>query len=146
MARYIQRLALLGKERWIGWEIDGIGTEVPGLVLADEIPEEELCERGIREFTPMPFESFIGLGSAFANAGSLLEQDIEFRLDALQVSLDRGRACGVTSIPRNVLDVMFGEAIEHPRVQERLRKWESTGAVEVIGDETCYLRVTGRLA
>jgi hypothetical protein len=35
MARYIQRIALLGKERWIGWEIDGVGTELPGLTLAD---------------------------------------------------------------------------------------------------------------
>ena len=48
MARYIQRIALLGKERWIGWEIDGIGTELPGLILADRIPEEELRARGIK--------------------------------------------------------------------------------------------------
>ncbi len=145
MARYIQRLALLGKERWIGWEIDGIGTEVPGLVLADEIPEEELRARGIREFSPMPFESFIGLGTSLANSTSLLEQDIEFRLDALQVSMDRGRTRGVTAIPRTVLDVMFGDAIEHPRVQERFRQWESSGAVQVLRDETCYLRIVGRI-
>jgi hypothetical protein len=39
MARYIQRIALLGKERWIAWEIDGVGTELPGLTLADHYNE-----------------------------------------------------------------------------------------------------------
>ncbi len=146
MARYIQRLALLGRERWIGWEIDGIGTEVPGLVLADEMSEEELRARGIKEFSPMPFESFIHLGATFASSESLLDQDLEFRLDALQVSMERGQARGVTAIPRTVLDVMFGEAIEHPRVQERFHQWERTGAVQILRGDACYLRITGRIA
>ena len=46
MARYLQRISLLGKERWIGWEIDGVGTEVPGLMLADDLSEEEIRARG----------------------------------------------------------------------------------------------------
>src|SRR5688572_14629518 len=55
MARYLQRISLLGKERWIGWEIDGVGTEVPGLLLADDLSEEEVRARGVKEFHAMPF-------------------------------------------------------------------------------------------
>jgi len=91
MARYIQKLALLGRERWIGWEIDGVGTEVPGLALAEGISEEELRAHGVMDFSPMPFESFLGLGAALTTAGSLLDEDIEFRLDALQVGMERFR-------------------------------------------------------
>ena len=47
MARYIQRITLLGRQRWIGWEIDGVGTEIPGLILADDLPEEDLRSRGV---------------------------------------------------------------------------------------------------
>src|SRR5690349_5482765 len=86
MARYIQRIALLGKDRWIGWEVDGIGTEIPGLTLADEMSDEELRARGIKEFHQLTFESFLELGSAAGNAATpeLLDEDIAFRLDALQ--------------------------------------------------------------
>ena len=146
MARYIQKLALLGRERWIGWEIDGVGTEVPGLLLADDVPEEELRAHGVKEFSPMPFESFLGLGAALAQGGVMLDQDIEFRLDALQVGMDRGRSKGMTVIPKQMLALMLGEAIEHPRVQERFREWESVGAVQVLRGDDCYLRITGRLA
>lgn len=146
MARYIQKLALLGRERWIGWEIDGVGTEVPGLMLADHVPEEELRAHGVKEFSPMPFESFLGLGAALARGGTLLDEDIEFRLDALQVGMDRSRSRGLTVIPRHMLALMLGEAIEHPRVQARFREWESVGAVQVLRADDCYLRITGRLA
>jgi len=146
MARYIQKLALLGRERWIGWEIDGVGTEVPGLVLAEDLPEDVLRAHGVMDFSPMPFESFLGLGAALAAGGTLLEEDIEFRLDALQVGMDRGRTRGVTIIPRQLLALMLGEAIEHPRVQQRFREWESVGAVQVLRGDDCYLRITGRLA
>jgi len=146
MARYIQRLALLGRERWIGWEIDGVGTEVPGLVLADDLPEDELRAHGVKEFSPMPFESFLGLGAALSSGTELLEQDIEFRLDALQVGMDRGRSRGLTVIPRYLLALMFGEAIEHPRVQQRFSEWERVGAVQILRGDDCYLRITGRLA
>ena len=146
MARYIQRLALLGRERWIGWEIDGVGTEVPGLILADEVSEEDLRAHGVKEFSPMPFESFLGLGAALSKGAALLDQDIEFRLDALQVGMDRGRSRGVTIIPRYLLDLMLGEAVEHPRVQERFSEWERVGAVQVLRGDDCYLRITGRLA
>jgi hypothetical protein len=149
MARYIQRISLLGKERWIGWEIDGVGTEIPGLILADEMPEDELRARGVKEFRPMPFESFLGLG-AVTNAapGELLEQDIEYRLDALLVGMERIRSRGVTNVSRSLLLGFFGDErqLRHPRVQSRFREWEQDGRVKVVGAEDCYLRILCRLA
>ncbi|PYQ25838.1 MAG: hypothetical protein DMF56_26415 [Acidobacteria bacterium] len=149
MARYIQRIALLGKERWIGWEIDGVGTEIPGLILADEMPEEELRARGVKEFRPMPFESFLGLGAVTSAApGDLLEQDIEYRLDALLVGMERIRSRGVTNVSRSLLLGFFGDErqLGHPRVQSRFREWEQDGRVKVVGADDCYLRILGRLA
>lgn len=150
MARYIQRIALLGKERWIGWEIDGVGTEIPGLVLADEMTEEELRSRGVKEFRPMPFEAFLGLGAVIhrTNDGELLEQDIEYRLDALLVSMERIRSRGVTNVSRSLLLGFFGDErqLHHPRVVSKFREWEQAGQVQLVGGEECYLRILGRLA
>ena len=151
VARYIQRIALVGKERWIGWEIDGVGTEIPGLTLADDIPIEELRARGVKEFRPMSFESFLGLGAIVSpdmGDGPLLDEDIEFRLDALQVGMERIRSRGQSVVPRAVLANIFGadHHIDHPRVQARLREWASRGGVELVGRDDCYLRITGRLA
>jgi hypothetical protein len=149
MARYIQRISLLGKERWIGWEIDGVGTEIPGLVLADEMTEDELRARGVKEFRPMPFESFLGLGAVTNTApGELLEQDIEYRLDALLVGMERIRSRGVTNVSRSLLLGFFGDErqLRHPRVQSRFREWEQDGRVEVVGSDDCYLRILSRLA
>jgi hypothetical protein len=145
MARYIQRIALLGRERWIGWEIDGVGTEVPGLTLAEEIPDAELRAHGVKEFRPMPFESFLGLGAALApRQTELLDEDLEFRLDALQVGLGRIRDHGHDAVPRAYLDTIFGDTLEHPRVQERLRDLERGGVVKVVGSDECYLQLTAR--
>ncbi|MDP9190584.1 MAG: hypothetical protein M3P06_02630 [Acidobacteriota bacterium] len=150
MARYLQRIKLLGKERWIGWEIDGVGTEVPGLTLADHLSDEEIRARGVKEFHAMPFESFLGLGAATTNAASaaLHDQDIEYRLDALLVGMERIRSRGLTTVPRAVLLGFFGDDAHllHPRVQARFREWQNAGQVEVLGGEECYLRITGRLA
>jgi hypothetical protein len=150
MARYLQRISLLGKERWIGWEIDGVGTEVPGLTLADHLSEEEVRARGVKEFHAMPFESFLGLGAATNNTASteLHDQDIEYRLDALLVGMERIRSRGLTAVPRAVLLGFFGNDAHllHPRVQARFREWEAAGQVEVLGGDECYLRITGRLA
>jgi len=150
MARYIQRIALLGKERWIGWEIDGVGTEVPGLTLADDLSDEEIRARGVKEFRPMPFESFLGLGAVVAAAATdeLHDQDIEFRLDALLVGMERIRSRGQTDVPRSILLCFFGDhrQLSHPRVQARFREWETAGQVKLVGEEQCYLRITGRLA
>jgi hypothetical protein len=151
MARYIQRIALVGRERWIGWEIDGVGTEIPGLTLAEDIPDEELRARGVKEFRPMSFESFLGLGAIVSTdppVERLLDEDFEFRLDALQVGLERIRSRGQTDVPRAVLANVFGadQHVEHPLVQARLREWAHDGAVELVGGDDCYLRITGRLA
>ena len=150
MARYLQRITLLGKERWIGWEIDGVGTEVPGLTLADDLSDEEIRARGIKEFHAMPFESFLGLGAVTTSAPSaqLLDQDIEYRLDALLVGMERIRARGLSAVPRAVLLGFFGDDAQlmHPRVQARFREWQQAGQVQVLGGEECYLKITGRLA
>jgi hypothetical protein len=151
MARYIQRIKLLGKERWIGWEVDGVGTEIPGLTLADHMTDEEIRARGIREFSPLDFENFIGMGALVATPqadGDLLEQDIEFRLDALQVGMERFRSSGMTAVPRAVIANIIGDDrhIDDPRVQQRFREWQNAGTVEVVGRDDCYLRITGRLA
>jgi hypothetical protein len=150
MARYLQRITLLGRERWIGWEIDGIGTEVPGLTLADHLSEEEIRARGVKEFRAMPFESFLGLGAATTNAATseLHDQDIEYRLDALLVGMERIRGQGNNAVPRAVLLGFFGDDahLVHPRVQARFREWEKAGQVEVVGRDECYLRIVGRLA
>ena len=144
MARYIQRIALLGKERWIGWEIDGVGTELPGLTLADRLSEEELRARGVREFTPLSFEMFLGMNADAGPAKQLLDQDIDFRLDALQVGLERIRGRGQSAVPRSVLTHFFGEEhLEHPRLQKRLLEWALAGAVELVRDDDCYLRIVG---
>lgn len=146
MARYIQQIRLLGKERWIGWEIDGIGTEIPGLILADDIPDEVLRARGIKEFNHLPFETFLGMNpEANAQSAYLHDQDVEFRLDALQVGMERIRSRGETDVPRALLTTMFGDEghLDHPRVQERLREWTASGAVEFVGRDECYLRIRG---
>jgi hypothetical protein len=149
MARYVQQIRLLGKERWIGWEIDGIGTEIPGLILADDFPEEVLRARGVKEFRPLPFETFLGM-NANANAQSnyLHDQDVEFRLDALQVGMERIRSRGGTDVPLALLATMFGDEghLDHPRVQQRLREWEASGAVELVRREECWLRIRGPLS
>jgi hypothetical protein len=148
MARYIQKISLLGKERWIGWDIDGVGTEVPGLTLAEEVAEEELRARGIREFLPLPFESFLGMNAAHSDDRAQLDEDVDFRLDALQVGMERFRSRGVTEVPKALLADVFGGAdpLEHPRVQARFREWENAGAVDVVLRDDCYLRIRGRLA
>ncbi|HEY0158507.1 MAG TPA: hypothetical protein VGF28_14585 [Thermoanaerobaculia bacterium] len=150
MARYIQRIALLGKERWIGWEVDGVGTEIPGLTLADGLSDDELRARGVKEFRPMPFESFLGLGAIVSPAASpdLLDEDVEYRLDALLVGMERIRAQGQSSVPRALILGYVGDDAQlgHPRVQQRFREWEEAGSVQVVGSEECYLSIVGRLA
>lgn len=149
MARYVQRISLLGKERWIGWEVDGVGTEIPGLTLADDLTDEELRARGIKDFHQLTFESFLELGSAVGGATPvLLDEDLAFRLDALQVGMERFRSQGIHAVPRTFLASVFGgeEHIDDPRVQARFRSWQASGGIELVGADDCYLRITGRLA
>ena len=60
MARYLQKISLRpysDSEIWTGWELEGRSGEVPGLVLADGIPDEELVARyGVTEFQKIPQE------------------------------------------------------------------------------------------
>src|SRR4051794_31212364 len=112
MARYIQRIALLGKERWIGWEIDGIGTEIPGLLLADELPRDDARLATVKEYRPLAFETFLEMnaaGTAAKGASALLDEDVEFRLDALQVGMERLRGRGQTDVPRSLFTTMLGD-------------------------------------
>jgi len=120
-------------------------------MLADHMTDEEIRARGIKEFSPLDFESFIGMGamvSAPQADGDLLAQDIEFRLDALQVGMERYRSSGLTAVPRAVIANIIGDDrhIDDPRVQQRFREWQNAGAVQLIGAADCYLRITGRLA
>lgn len=149
MSRYLQRIALLGKERWIGWEVDGVGTEIPGLMLADDISDDEIRARGVKEFRPMPFEHFVSMGLAIDSPNpSLHERDIEYRLDALLVGMERIRAQGQTNVPRSILLGFLGDEsqLANPLVVARFREWQSKGQVDIVSGETCYLRIKGRLA
>jgi hypothetical protein len=148
MTRYIQRIALSsGKARWIGWEVDGVGTEIPGLVLADHLSEEELRERGVKNFVTMAFEEFLNLGAAYSRKPTKLhEQDIEYRFDALRVLIDRMLDAGVTDVTRAALKEMFsGVSLADPGIQSRLIEWESAGFIQILGWEDCYLRVKKRI-
>ena len=133
----------IGKERWIGWEIDGVGTELPGLTLADRFSADELRAKGITEFRPLSFETFLGMNAESAPPKELLDQDIDFRLDALQVGMERIRSAGKHDIPRALLTHLFGGdgQLNHPRVIARLAAWEEAGKVEFVGREECYLRI-----
>jgi hypothetical protein len=147
MARYIQRISLLGKERWIGWELDGVGTEIPGLAMADELTADELQARGVREFHTLTFETFVGMGALAAGPPeSLLDEDVAFRLDALQVAIERQRSRGEADVPRAFLVAMLGgeSLVDDARVQARFRLWQDAGQVRIVGTDDCYLRVTGR--
>jgi hypothetical protein len=146
MARYIQRIALLGKERWIGWEIDGVGTEIPGLILADELPREDPRLALVKEYRPLEFETFLEMnaaGAATKGASTLLDEDVEFRLDALQVGIERLRGRGQTDVPRALFTSMLGDdrQLNHPRVRQRLERWQRSGAVEFVGREECWLKI-----
>jgi len=148
MARYLQKLSLGGRERWIGWEIDGIGTEIPGLFLADDLDEEALRVRGVKKFVPMAFDDFVGLGAITRPpaVSELHDQDLTFRLDALLVSLDRMKARGLVELPRVYIETIVGEeGLDDPRIEARFRQWETDGAVELVGTEDCYLRLLRRI-
>ena len=151
MARYIQRIALLGKERWIGWEIDGVGTEIPGLILADDLPPGDLRVAAVKEFSPLAFETFLEMnatGMATKASAALLDEDVEFRLDALQVGIERLRGRGQTDVPRSLFTSMLGDDahLNHPRVRQRLDAWQRAGAVEFVGSDDCWLKVLRPLA
>ena len=58
MSRYLQKISLLpytDAEIWSGWELEGRSGEIEGLVLADDISEEDLRTKyGVTEFQVIP--------------------------------------------------------------------------------------------
>lgn len=68
MSRYLQRISLRPyseNEIWTGWELEGRSGEIDGLLLADDIPEQELVDKyGVREFQIIPKE-YLDLGEFF---------------------------------------------------------------------------------
>lgn len=59
MSRYLQKISLKpysDTEIWTGWELEGRTGEVEGLILADDLPDEELAKLGVTEFQLIPKE------------------------------------------------------------------------------------------
>jgi hypothetical protein len=59
MSRYLQRISLKpfsDADIWTGWELEGRTGEVEGLLLADDMSEEELKKLGVTEFQVIPKE------------------------------------------------------------------------------------------
>jgi len=59
MSRYLQKISLkpyTDTDIWTGWELEGRTGEVEGLILADDMPEEELKKLGVTEFQLIPKE------------------------------------------------------------------------------------------
>lgn len=60
MSRYLQKISLRpysDSEIWTGWELEGRSGEIEGLVLADDISDQELVTRyGVTEFQKIPVE------------------------------------------------------------------------------------------
>jgi hypothetical protein len=82
-------------------------------------------------------------GAATKGASTLLDEDVEFRLDALQVGIERLRGRGQTDVPRALFTSMLGDdrQLNHPRVRQRLERWQRSGAVEFVGREECWLKI-----
>ena len=61
MSRYIQKISLRpysDSEIWTGWELEGRGGEINGLILADELSPGELARLGVTEFLKIPKDYF----------------------------------------------------------------------------------------
>jgi len=59
MSRYLQKISLKPfseSEIYSGWELEGRTGEVDGLILADDMSDEELARLGVTEFQKIPAE------------------------------------------------------------------------------------------
>jgi len=59
MSRYLQKISLRPyseSEIWTGWELEGHDGEIEGLILAEDMSDEELAARGVTEFQKIPKE------------------------------------------------------------------------------------------
>lgn len=59
MSRYLQKISLKPYndiDIWAGWDLEGRTGEISGLVLADDMTEEQLAGFGVTEFQKIPAE------------------------------------------------------------------------------------------
>ena len=59
MSRYLQKISLKpysDTDIWTGWELEGRSGEIEGLILADDLSNEELTKLGVTEFQTIPKE------------------------------------------------------------------------------------------
>ena len=60
MSRYLQKISLRpysDAEIWTGWELENRTGEIEGLILVDELSDEELlAQYGVQEFQKIPGE------------------------------------------------------------------------------------------
>ena len=60
MSRYLQKISLRpysDAEIWTGWELENRTGEIEGLILVDELSDEELlAQYGVKEFQKIPGE------------------------------------------------------------------------------------------
>ncbi|HYC62210.1 MAG TPA: hypothetical protein VEK79_21850 [Thermoanaerobaculia bacterium] len=60
MSRYLQKISLRpysDAEIWTGWELENRSGEIEGLILADQLSDEELlAQYGVQEFQKIPGE------------------------------------------------------------------------------------------
>ena len=59
MSRYLQKISLRpysDSEIWAGWELEGRDGEIDGLILADDMSDEEISGLGVTEFQKIPKE------------------------------------------------------------------------------------------
>ena len=59
MSRYLQKISLQPFSDtviWTGWELEGRTGEVEGLILADDMSDEELAKLGVSQFQLIPKE------------------------------------------------------------------------------------------
>jgi hypothetical protein len=57
MGLYIQKISLIPfstLELWVGWDLEGMHGEIPGLIAADGMDEPELRALGVDEFQHIP--------------------------------------------------------------------------------------------
>jgi hypothetical protein len=60
MSRYLQRISLRpysDAEIWTGWDLENRSGEIEGLILVDDLSDEELLQKyGVQEFQKIPGE------------------------------------------------------------------------------------------
>lgn len=59
MSRYLQKISLRpysDTDLWTGWELEGRHDEIEGLILADDMSDDEIASLGVTEFQKIPKE------------------------------------------------------------------------------------------